>query len=114
MHRECPDVVFPTACVKRNREEDIGCLCLTVGEPFVVRAANEIDRGLHTCLDLRMAERTVAGVIPRCYGNYTCRLLENFVPRCDQWIPLSQISSSNAQSNLGPNPISPNIPHRAT
>jgi hypothetical protein len=38
--------------------------------------------------------------IPRCYENYTYRLLENFVPRCGQWVPLSQISSSNAQGNL--------------
>jgi hypothetical protein len=27
--------------------------------------------------------------------------LENFVPRCDQWIPLSQFSWSNSQRNLG-------------
>jgi glutathione S-transferase len=37
--------------------------------------------------------------IPGRHRNYTCRLLENFVPRCDQWLPLSQISSSNAQGN---------------
>jgi len=30
---------------------------------------------------------------------YTYQLLENFVPRCDQWLALSQISSSNAQRN---------------
>jgi len=27
--------------------------------------------------------------------------LENFVPRCDQWVPASQIQSSNAQGNPG-------------
>jgi len=40
--------------------------------------------------------------------------LENFVTRCDQWIPLSQISASNAQGNLSPNPISSNMSHRTT
>jgi hypothetical protein len=43
--------------------------------------------------------------IPRCHGNYTCRLLEKFVPRCDQWVPLSQISSNKARRNLSPNPM---------
>jgi hypothetical protein len=43
--------------------------------------------------------RNRRGVIPRRSGNYTYRLLENFVPRCDQWLALSQISSSNAQRN---------------
>jgi hypothetical protein len=31
--------------------------------------------------------------------SYSHRLLENFVPRCDRWLPLSQISSSNAQGD---------------
>ncbi|TXI00451.1 MAG: redoxin domain-containing protein [Rhizobium sp.] len=35
--------------------------------------------------------------IPCCYGNDRYRLLENIVRRCDQWPPLSQISSSNAE-----------------
>lgn len=29
--------------------------------------------------------------IPRCYGNYTCPLLENFVPRWDQRVSIWQI-----------------------
>jgi hypothetical protein len=48
-----------------------------------------------------MAARNCRSSIPRRYGNYTYRRLENFVLRCDQWLPLSKISSSNAESNLG-------------
>ena len=44
--------------------------------------------------------------LPRRYRNYTYRLLENFVPRCDQWLPASKISSSNAESNPG-RPLQP-------
>lgn len=28
--------------------------------------------------------------IPRCYGNYTCPLLENFVPRWDQRVSIGR------------------------
>jgi hypothetical protein len=38
--------------------------------------------------------------IPCRYGNHTEQLLENFVVRCDQRVPLSQISSSNAEGDL--------------
>jgi hypothetical protein len=42
-----------------------------------------------TCLDLRLAVTIVAVTIRRRYGNHTYQLLENFVPRRDQWVPLS-------------------------
>ena len=39
------------------------------------------------------------GAIPRRYRNYTYRLSENFVSRCDQWLRASKISSTNAETN---------------
>jgi hypothetical protein len=53
-----------------------------------------------TCCASDRALRDSTVSIPRFYGNYTYRLLENFVPRRDQWVRLSQISSSNAEGDL--------------
>src|ERR1700749_2149344 len=39
------------------------------------------------------------GAIPGRHRNDKCRLLESFVPPCDQQLPLSRISSSNAQGD---------------
>lgn len=40
-----------------------------------------------------------AALFPAAIETISARLLENFVPRCDQQLPLSRISSSNAQGN---------------
>ena len=50
---------------------------------------------------LPISSEDCRSAIPRRHGNHTYRLLENFVTRCDQWVRLSKVSSSNAESNLG-------------
>jgi hypothetical protein len=37
--------------------------------------------------------------------------LEIFVPCCDQWELAARILSNNAQRNLSPNPVFPNMPY---
>ena len=53
------------------------------------------------------------GSIPRRYGNHTCRLLEDFVPRCDQWASLSEIHRVTPRAT-SIRRICRNRPHRAT
>jgi hypothetical protein len=46
-----------------------------------------------------MPTKDCRGAIPGRHRNDTRRLLENFVPPRHQQLPLSRISSSNAQGN---------------